>query len=359
MKFPSPLYTIVFVALLFGVDLFAYFLFVYTPNIASIQYYTYIQNLLNEKGIPVSKVDWKIICLTVAAFHAIGFIVYTLFEKRLPLGTIPRRLSPTITLLIIIALFVIIASTNLTNIVKFMYTFVDAFIISPIRDMFTKFVPAIFASFAMYILITPNLLRFLEGRRVPLPQGIAITFVVVSLISIISLEATTDAIDILQKQGALDVKLFTLGVGILGLVAFFEIVQFAKEMKIHEATQLPALFHIALWGLTIMKNIEGIPTGVISTFATYLLFATAVIIYVSGLFIMFGLIMRKTNYILIGQATSVAMTMAIAPSLDKLSKTLEETSGSIGGVGAGPYPELLGLLTLIVSLIYIVKKLRS
>jgi len=315
MKLPSPLYTIVFVALLFGVDLFIYILTVYTPSVALIQFF----NVLTKKfGLTIS---WNITLGSVIAFHALGFIIYTLIEKKLPLGRVPRPLSTSITLLIILAIFTVIAFTDLSTIVSLLYDFIDKFIVKPLVKMVSKFVVTPFTLYAIYLIVVPNLLRFLETRRVPIVQSFLVTFIVTSIVSIISLRVVNESIKIIQEQGILNVYEFGLAMIALGLVAFFEFTQFAKEMKICEATQVPAVFQIATWVIPLMENL-GFSTYAISTYKTMLAFILAIVIYIHLIFIMFGFIMRKSNYITIGQAIAVAFMyvididiMTIAPPL--------------------------------------------
>ena len=337
MYLPSPLYAITFIALLFGIDLFIYVLTVYTPSITLIQYF----NVLTSKfGLAI---DWNVTIGTILAFHVLGFVVYALIERRLPLGHVPRRISLPIALLIIIAMLTVIAFTDLATIISLYHSFIDRFIVQPLIDMVSKFVVAPFALYAIYLIIMPNFLRFLEARRIPMVQGFLLNFIVASVVSIISLRVVNESIEILEQQGVLGTQEFALAMIALGLVAFFEFTQFAKEMKIHEAVQAPAVLQIAIWVVPLMRQL-GFEEAVISTYTSMLALLLAIVIYMHAIFIMVGFILRKVNYVMIGQAIAVAFMYVIDTNIETLTPTAATT-----------YTALIATLILTVLLI---EKLR-
>lgn len=338
MYLPSVAYAIILLSIFFGIEMLIYMLFVYTPSIALIQYFNKITSIL---GLTI---NWSLTLSMVLSCHVIGMLVYSLIEKKLPFGKPPRNLSLSICNLIIITIMTIIAFTNISTILTFMNDFVDKFIVKPIIDMITKFIGVgILSLYVIYIFIVPNFLRLLEAKRIPLPQSFILTFIIVSFVSIISLRVVNESLKIIESK--VTGYEFSLAIVILGLIAFFEFVEFAKNLKVYEIAQMPAILQLALWIVPVMESL-GFSHDIIISYTSILSLIFAIVIFMHVIFIMFGLIVRKANLIMIGQAIAVAYLWIVDINARALSSTL-------------PSPTLtIALLSIFITMLMILKKIR-
>ena len=305
VKLPSPAIATAGIALVFGRDaFFLTLLFVFAVfSIAG------LDKLLALTGYAQFTWQASIRAITIAMF-AIGLAGQYLLTGRTILST-PRGISTTIAILVLVAIWSIIAFTDVDPIVKLIYGKTYEYWRYLVHTYFGNIAPALLLTLAIYMLVLPRVARWIINSRVDLVVGGFLASLITLVFSLTSLEIVFAIRDQLVTvdpvlQGALWL--------VVALAGFFELRRILVEGNAVELLmQLPAIYTIVVLGLNYLGP------EVKSGFMPWLTFMALAFHFIAVLGIAIGLAGNNRRAFVVGSVILTAMSAVAYSTATALS----------------------------------------